>query len=86
VVLKDSSNVVILFVVSLVAVVGIAIMLVSTSLNPAISDSSGFAFSTSFPGYANPISSVTVDSNLVFSSASDTASRLVQIWTSMDSF
>ena len=67
-------------IVALVGFVAIASMLLISSVNHNdFSDSVGLAYSVAFPGYAVPISTINVDTNLIFNNASDVAPRLFDV-------
>jgi hypothetical protein len=77
--LKDLSNVPVLLIVGVVAIVAIVVMLVSPSDNRNIFNSVGFASSPVYSGYAVPINSIVVDTNVVFNNVTDVAQKSVDV-------
>ena len=67
-----------LLIVSFVAAVAIFSMLAFSS-NHDFSNSVGFAYSSIYSGYAVPINGVVVDSNVVFSNATDVAQKSLDV-------
>jgi hypothetical protein len=77
--LGRSNNSVVLLIVSIVAVVAIVSMLLLSSDNRSSFDAFGFASSVVYPGYAIPISGISVDKDLNFSSSSDTIQKSLDV-------